>query len=186
MVTKMRYCDTVAVGSTAGAIGKYIWRVNDCFDPDYTSTGHQPLYRDTYASLYDFYTVHTAVATVTFVNPGSVPAHCGVLLDEDVATSTAYTTLMEQNTGQHKLLPAQNGSLSTHTFTIVFDAWKMFGWDTTASLSSKTLWANTPNVVACLLTWIQPVDLSSTVTYYVNIEIDMTVQCSDLQTPTGS
>lgn len=186
LMTRMRYCDTVALTSTGGTIGKYVYRVNDCFDPDVTGGGHQPMYRDTFAALYDFYAVHSARINVTIINSGSVPAHCGIILDDDVTTSTSYTTLLEQNNGKHKLLPAQTGSLSSHTFGITFNATKMFGWDPLKTLSSKTLWANSPNVVAALLIWAQPADLSSSSSFYANVEIDMDVMCSDLTTPIGS
>ncbi len=185
-MTRMRYCDTVSLTSTGGTIGKYVFRVNDCFDPDYTSGGHQPLYRDTFASIYDFYTVHKARIKVTLVNSSTVPAHCGILIDDDVTTSTSYTVLLEQNNGKHHLLPAQTGSLSTHTFTMNFDAQKFFGWDPKSNYGSKTLWAASPAAAACLLVWAQPADLSSTATYYASVEIDMDVLVSDLTTPTSS
>ncbi len=186
LMTRMRYCDTVPLTSTSGTIAKYVFRVNDCFDPDVTGSGHQPLYRDTFAAIYDFYVVPRARVKVTFANTGNIPSHIGILLDDDVSTSATSTVLMEQNNGKHHLLPAQSGSLSTHTFTINFDAQKMFGWDPTKVLSAKTLWSSTPSIVAGLLCWAQPADLASTVTYYASIEIDMDVMCCDLTTPTSS
>lgn len=185
-MTRMRYCDTYPITSTGGVIAKQVFRVNDCFDPDFTGSGHQPLYRDNFATLYDFYVVPSARIKVTICNTGNVPAHCGVLLDDDTTTSTSYSVLLEQNNGKHHLLPAQAGSLSSHTFTMNFNAQKMFGWDPTKVLSAKTLWANSPTIVAALLSWAQPVDLTSTVTYYASIEIDMDVMCCDLTTPTSS
>jgi len=186
LMTRMRYCDTVPITSTGGTLAKQIFRVNDCFDPDYTGTGHQPLYRDTFAAIYDFYVVPKARIKVTFANTSGTAAHCGIVLDDDVTSSTSYTVLLEQNNGKHHLLPPQTGSLSTHTFNITFDAQKMFGWDPTKVLSAKTLWSNTPSIVAALVCWAQPADLSSTATYYVSVEIDMDVMCCDLTTPTSS
>ncbi len=84
------------------------------------------------------------------------------------------------------ILPAQTGSLSTHTFTMNFDAQKFFGWDPKSNYGSKTLWAASPAAAACLLVWAQPADLSSTATYYASVEIDMDVLVSDLTTPTSS
>jgi len=34
-----------------------LFRMNSIFDPDYTGTGHQPFFRDMWASQYDYYTV---------------------------------------------------------------------------------------------------------------------------------
>lgn len=185
-MTKLRYCDTVSFTSTGGTIAKYTYRVNDTFDPDYTSGGHQPLYRDTFAAIYNFYVVPRARMKVTICNTGTTPAHCGILLDDDVSSATSYSVLLEQNNGKHHLLPAQTGSISSHTFTHEFDAQRMFGWDPTKVLSAKTAWASSPLVVAAMLVWAQPADLSSSVTYYASVEIDMDVMCCDLLTPTGS
>jgi hypothetical protein len=171
LLTRLRYCDTVSMASTSGSIAKYLFRVNDIFDPDYTGSGHQPLYRDTFAAIYDFYTVKSARVTLTITNGGNIPAPCGVLLDDDTTVSTSASVLMEQNTGKHHLLPAQSGSISSHTFHLDFDAKKFYGWDVMTAYGSKTLVANTPSIPAYFVSWAQPADLASTVTYYITIEI---------------
>ncbi len=182
----MRYCDTITITCTSGAIGKYVFRVNDLYDPDVTGTGHQPLYRDSFASIYDFYVVTKSHSKITFSNTSAVPVHCGVTLEDDNTSSTSINVLMEQNTSKHKMLPPQTGSLSSHTFQIPFDSKKFLGWDPMASETAKTNWPNSPNVPVYMVLFIQPVDASTTATYYCNVEIDFEVYCTDLQTPTVS
>ncbi len=184
--TRLRYCDTISTASTSGAIAKTIFRVNSLYDPDYTDAGHQPLYRDTFLPIYNLYAVASARITVTYVNPGSVPAHCGVVFEDDVTPSTSYNVLMEQNTGVHKLLPAQAGSLSSHTFHLLWDCKKMLGIDPYNDQAYKSIFDSYPTFIGGMCCWIQPVDLSSTVTYYLNVEIDQLVYFSDLKTPTVS
>ncbi|KAF4134178.1 hypothetical protein GN958_ATG16653 [Phytophthora infestans] len=41
----------------SGGNANHIWRMSSIFDPDYTTTGHQPIGRDLWASMYDYYTV---------------------------------------------------------------------------------------------------------------------------------
>jgi hypothetical protein len=185
-MTRLRYCDTVSAASSSGSIAKYIFRVNDCFDPDVTGTGHQPLYRDTFAGIYDFYSVISARVRVTFTNTANVPAHCGIVFDDDTTSSTTASTLMEQNTGVHHLLPAQSGSLSSHTFHLNWNAAKMLGINPLKDQAYKALWGVSPTLAGAMACWIQPADFATTATYFINVEIDQVVYCSDLQTPTGS
>lgn len=48
--------------------GRYFFRANDMFDPDYTSTGHQPLGFDQWMSLYNKFTVTSSKIKVVFNN----------------------------------------------------------------------------------------------------------------------
>jgi len=46
----------------------YQFSANGCYDPDITSTGHQPMFFDNYAALFKRYTVHKSSISVTVVN----------------------------------------------------------------------------------------------------------------------
>jgi hypothetical protein len=181
----MRYCDTVPITSTSGSLAKYIFRINSLFDPDYTGTGHQPLYRDTYAAIYELYAVVSANVKVTIVNMADVPVHCGTVFEDDTSASTVATTLMEQSNGVHRLLPALSGSLSSVTFNMKWDCQKMLGLNPYTDIGAKALFASDPLFLGALVCWAQPVD-TVTVTNYLNIEIDQVVFLSNLLTPTGS
>lgn len=186
MVTRLRYVDTLPIASTSGALAYQQYRVNSTFDPDYSYAGHQPMYRDTYAAIYSSYAVISCKIKVTIVNTSSVPIHCGVLFDDNLSASSSYTVLMEQNNGKHKLVPALQGSLSSHVFTLQWDAKKMLGIDPYASEMYKTAVGSNPAEDSLLVIWSQPVDLASTITPYINTELEMLVMWSELVTPTGS
>lgn len=53
-----------------GSTGNNVWQFvgNACYDPDLTGIGHQPLYFDNYASVYERYHVTYATISVTVVN----------------------------------------------------------------------------------------------------------------------
>lgn len=53
----LRYVDWFDLNASATTGAVYTFRANSIFDPDYTSTGHQPYGRDSYALLYNHYTV---------------------------------------------------------------------------------------------------------------------------------
>lgn len=54
---RLTYADTFRhdVDPSGGEL--QVFRLNSIFDPDYTGTGHQPFFRDMWASQYDYYSV---------------------------------------------------------------------------------------------------------------------------------
>jgi hypothetical protein len=186
MLGRLRYVDTLLSDTTSGAIRKQVFRLNSTYDPDLTNAGHQPLYRDTYATIYDQYAVVRCRAIVTVVNAGTVPIHCGIVLEDDSSSSTSYNVLMEMTAAQHKLVPAQLGSLSSHTFVYDWDCQKVLGIDPFASETYKTAVGSNPTEESDLVVWVQPVDLASTQNHYINIELQQEVLWTELSTPTIS
>jgi hypothetical protein len=186
LLSKLRYCDTNPVVSTLGGMGRYFLRWNSTFDPDITSAGHQPLFRDTFAAIYDHYAVVSATLVVTVVNTGTVPLICGVVTDDDSSSSTLASTLMEQSNGVHKLLPAQAGSLSSHTFTVDWDCKRVLGIDPYASETYKTAVGVNPSEESTCVIWSQPVDLATSATTYITYELQQVVVWTELTTPTQS
>ncbi len=71
MQVKMKYVDSYAITMSAGVGIVYQYRLNSIFDPDLTSTGHQPYTRDTWAAVYGSYCVQNCRYKVTMAS--SVP-----------------------------------------------------------------------------------------------------------------
>jgi len=186
VVTKMRYHSNQLLTSTSGTIGKYLFSCNNIYDPDVSGTGHQPLYYDTFETIYDHYAVVSSTITVTFVNNQAWPAVTGVVLDDDGTTSTNVDTLCEQNNGSHKFLPSLTGSLSAHTFTYHFDCWKVLGIDPYTSEAYKATFGAAPSEITNYLCWSIPYDGVSTGSVPIDVTIDYIVVCSELKTPTSS
>lgn len=67
MITNMRYSDNVLLTSSSGSVVGNIFRMNSLFDPDFTGTGHQPLYFDQFAASYGRYVVLGSKATFKFI-----------------------------------------------------------------------------------------------------------------------
>jgi hypothetical protein len=185
IVTKLRYHDLLTLTSTAGSLAKYLFRWNSTFDPDFTGTGHQPLYRDTFAGIYDQYSVVSATAVIKFVNSTTTVYQVGCVTEDDSSSSTLITTLCEQNDGYNTILPPLSGALTTKTFNLSWDCKKKLGIDPYASETYKT--ANGANATeeSFLVLWAAPID-SSTNSVYFEIDLVQTVLYTELQTPTGS
>ena len=96
VVVKLPYIDTFTTfqaqsASTTGSV--YQYKVNSMWDPDLTGTGHQPLGRDTWSSIYNYYKVLECNITVELFDlqhftaitvPGngeSSPTYYGGMLD---------------------------------------------------------------------------------------------------------
>lgn len=125
LVTKIRYCDVYQLTSTSASIAKNSFRLNSINDPDQTGVGHQPLYHDQLQALYDRYVVLGSKLTAQFaVVPSPIanaqpsgPITVGVLGDSNANTSSLLSTLLENNNGKSKLLPADQSVWLTMTYS---------------------------------------------------------------------
>lgn len=186
LMAKLRYHDSQALSSISGSIAKYVYLWNSTYDPDYTGVGHQPLYRDTFAGIYDQYSVVSATCKITFVNTSSVPYLVGAVIDDDVTTSTTRDTLCEQTHGKHFLVPALTGSLSSKTFTMTWDCKKILNIDPFTSEAYKTPIGSNPAEQSILTLWSTPFDGVTSSALAFDIEFEQTVLWTELQTPISS
>jgi len=185
IIGKLRYHDAEPLTISAGAIQKYVYRWNSTFDPDFTGVGHQPMFRDTFAAIYDHYAVISAVAKLKFINTSSVAFYVGALTDDDSSTATLLDTLCEQTHGIHALIPPLTGALSTHTFTIPWSCKKFLNIDPFTSELYKTAVGSNPVEDSNLTVWALSIDGNANSVYY-DIEFEYTVLWTELATPTQS
>lgn len=89
----MRYSQVVSLNPSAGLTAPYLFRANSIFDPDYTGIGHQPYGHDTYASIYNHYSV--AKATITMSPASSANSIYGISLTDDTTVQADYDTIRE-------------------------------------------------------------------------------------------
>jgi hypothetical protein len=95
LIVRLRYSDQFDIIPGA-SYGQYTFRGNSVFDPDYTSTGHQPMYHDTYASLYEKYKVVKSTVRATFINRSATdPASVVIIPHSEVLTLTSYELASE-------------------------------------------------------------------------------------------
>lgn len=111
--TTLRYSENVSFAvSASNTLYNYVFR-SGIYDPDVTGTGHQPLYRDQLAALYNKYRVYgikyyiaiksgTAIELTTFY----------VKHNSDSTTDTSLYTLRERAEGKALVLNAANGAVN--------------------------------------------------------------------------
>lgn len=187
LMTKLRYSDVVTNASTSGALATHVFLWNSTYDPNYTDVGHQPLYRDTYANIYDYYAVVRARARVRFDNTNTALGFViGCTTDDDTSFSPTFQTLMEQAHGVNTTLTPLSGSHSSHEFSLTWDCASVLGIDPYTSQSYKTAVASNPTQISTLGCWSIPIDGSSTGNLQLRVDMEFDVLWTELTTPTQS
>lgn len=183
IITKLRYCDSFNLTCTSGARALNVFAANGIFDPDITGVGHQPMWRDNYAAIYDQYMVIGSKITVKFANTSTtVPALCGVVGDDDTSISANVDSLMELNNSVHSLASCAGGNVVTLTQT--FEPMKMFGVNAKDDGTIATSITANPTEIWCFGVWVASADQASTCTVSVSVEIDYTVKFTEVGTAT--
>lgn len=130
--TKLTYAVNVApstVGSIPTAYG-YRFRLNSLYDPDFTGTGQQPYYYDTFTTIYKQYIVTGCYLDLTFNNPTSAGLWVGWSIHSaaDTASSPNGMTLGDIMSRPNMVctqIPS-TGSQSV-TCRVRVDPWVLFG-----------------------------------------------------------
>lgn len=171
MIMTHKYFDYFNVSNTGGAVTHYMFSCNGLFDPDYTSTGHQPMYFDQAAALWDHYTC--IGSKIKFVvsqaaNTNASATACLWLNDDTSVTPTLYG-LAEQTSASRRILPAYN--VDPYTLTKKWSPKKIFGGSILANDNLQgTASANpTEQTYYCLSIFPQG---ASTQTYNVQVYIE--------------
>lgn len=184
IITKLRYCEQIQLTSTSGAVQGYVFAANGIYDPDISSTGHQPMYRDQYAAIYDHYVVIGSKIVVTMTNLGATSGGVfGINGDDDSAGTATLTTKMEQNNSQWTLLGALGSGSDTKTITCTFEPNRDFGVDAKADGASATAIGANPTELWCYQVFVAAT-AASTATFQATVQIEYTVKFSELITPT--
>lgn len=180
IITKLRYCEPSWITSTSGGTSYSTFRANGIYDPDYINLGHQPMYRDAYANIYDYYTVLGSKITVKFLSRSTtVGFFVGIQGTDSTSPSTAVSTWMEQNNGVHDLIG--NISSGSRTLFMTFGSEGNQGVDTEDDLSSLVPVGSDPgSAAAYYFNVLCAADDGNTATVAILIEIEYTVKFTNL------
>jgi len=188
LITKLRYGDVFTKTSTTGAIAFNTFVANSIFDPDVTGVGHQPMYRDTYATIYNQYVVIGSKITVHFMpqadSAGTSNFIVGITGDDNNAFPTSVTDKMEQNNSVWTTTGAVGSD--PRILTMTFEPNECFGIDAKSDGSAQTAQASNPTELWCFGVWAHVIDATRTAKIDFAVEIEYTVKFSELITPTGS
>lgn len=185
ILTKLRYWHYVTISGAAGARALNVFAANGIFDPDISGVGHQPLYRDQYAAIYDQYVVIGSKITAHFLNSTAVNYVCGIVGDDDSSVTTVVETLGEQNNSVWGSGGPLTGMPKT-VLTMDFEPLRDFGVAAEDDGSSQTATGTNPTELWVYGVWAAAADASSGITINLAVEIEYTVKFAELLTPTQS
>lgn len=109
MKTKLRYTERIEFNPTSTSVQQYRFMGNGCYDPNVTSTGHQPRGFDQFMDVYQKFTVVGSQCTVQFMYEGydgpSLKAAAGNLT-QNRSTTDNVPALTPVAVGLHKGMEA--------------------------------------------------------------------------------
>lgn len=91
----LRYSTNISLVSSVGAVASYIFRANDLFDPDFTSTGHQPMGFDQMMVFYNHFAVERSRIACVFKNQATGTMRCLIRQDADNVALTLPDQILE-------------------------------------------------------------------------------------------
>lgn len=141
-VARLRYADQISLDATAGSLTSYVFATNDCYDPDVTSTGHQPRYFDQYMTMFSKFVVLGSKITVKACcnSTASVDILLNLLTSTTVTAPTSVIQFLEERKRQYKILSPMTNEGLTLVSTYSGKKYNNKGWisdDTQAGSSSS-------------------------------------------------
>lgn len=135
----LRYSDHMLLTSTSGAVATQVFGANDCYDPDVTGTGHQPMGFDQMMLFYNHFTVIKSRIVVTFSNGTSSP--CAVCIRQDAAASpiTTISRIVEIGANVMCLLDPVAGFGASKTMELTLDIPRLQGIPLAAFMADTSL-----------------------------------------------
>lgn len=147
-LVRHKYVDivTIPAASSSGFSQLYTFRANSTYDPDYTGTGHQPLYRDEMAAQYASYTVIYSAIKVT-PSPNSSQCMWTLICDNNPSVGLSDPNTICEDHGS-TVPRTQNQGVIPHVLRGFYDAKKWWKTDMAGLLAAgehQTAAGSNPN-----------------------------------------
>lgn len=193
LMIRLRYVENVTLNPGVNTTANHLFRCNSVFDPNYTGTGHQPLYFDTYTALFNHYIVLGSRITVNLSSGGNQQAEpagqWGIYLNDDTTAITgtaAASQIQEQKKGVWSFLNmySRDNARPASRLSLNFSTKKFFGIrdvkDNKFSLGASV--TTNPTDEAYFTIWYNHPDVAlDPATAYANVVIEYIVQFSELK-----
>lgn len=187
LYTKMKYSDIITLTSTSG-LTNYQFRTS-LFDPDLTSTGHQPKYRDELAGIYNRYVVFGVAWKIRFVNTNTAEqAVVGIKWTSDTTVYASIDDLTESHNTKHAILGVEGGSgiRMIKGYGGVGEAYGVSKKTVAIDEQFSSTKGGNPAKTAYLTLYSQAMDESTSVTVRAHVDLTFYVQWKGLLNVGGS
>lgn len=185
MFTKLGYHQNTN-RAPAALIDEFQYRMNSIYDPDYTTGGHQPMFHDELAAIYDRYRVHGFGYKIT-VSGSNTPIRVAVVPVNGAAAPVDIEDCSEMKYSKNTIVNAMaNGYGAIRTFKGYFNIAKILGEKLTDDRDQAPMGSNPSNILLFNV-MVSTLDGATNITGY-NITIDFTyfVELFDRKAITGS
>lgn len=187
MMMTHKYQETISLSIPLGVVmQKYFISANSMYDPNATSTGHQPLYFDQMTALYDHYVVVGSKITVTFPPAIDSNLNIGIYVDDDASNSlTSSDTVAEQSLAVRRLMTPT--AVRPVTITKKWSAKKYFGGSILANTDLQGTVSANPVEQSFFMIYAQSqVSPSATYSYNPIVSVEYIVIWKELKEVAGS
>lgn len=166
--------------SIIGSLGRYQIKCNGMFDPNFTGTGHQPMYFDQMAALYDHFHVIGSKIKVTLVpTTPDVAYACGLMINDDITSPTTFAAIAENSSGKARY---GTGQLQKPiVFSKAWSAKKTFGGSIMANDSLKGTPTADPTELSFFDIYVKSLDAATTSSFYLNVEVSYIAVWTELK-----
>jgi len=182
MVVTLRYCETIAVTSSLTTIGNLNIACNSIYDPNLTGTGHQPYGHDTYANIYNQYTVLRSKLKATPTRGTSASGMTyGAGIEDTVTTVGALDAWAERPT--YTVIPSQQayGMMGCKPIIKYWDRAKRFPHEDLYRTVSAPFGANPSEIEVFNIVCQDTSGATSLGTVYWFIEVEYTCELYELK-----
>lgn len=177
---KLRYCDTIQITAIGGTPVQHVFRANSIYDPNYSGTGHQPMGHDTWATMFNHYTVTGSKISIQVIPDSSnaTNGRAGLLLQPGPALPyTNVNAMIEAKMGSYRNISHQTGKAST--MVQKFSSKRFFNVQDVKDVGKLgAAFGADPSEEAYFLIWYADQE-SATTSVRVTITIDFIVQFSE-------
>jgi hypothetical protein len=184
----LNYCDYDKMTASTGVLAKYQFRLNSCFDPDFTGTGHQPMGFDQWAAYYNHYVVESVDYEVQLAPTGTVYTYTATYISDDTTVPLNYSEIQEL--GGVVAMGVPYASVNTHIFKGTVNIGKFFNRENIASDNElRALTTANPTEIAYLSIYASNADIVTGQEFYFAIKLAYKVRFmepKDLAPSTGS
>lgn len=170
----LRYSDDIALSVVGGVMANYIFRANDLYDPNVTSTGHQPMGFDQMMVFFDHFVVESCKVTALFTNSSSSNPFGCLRLEGNNVTITDPTIVKETGgcvyAQMNQASPNQSQALTMDLDVARFHGINKTALTATESLTGSISSSPSDGIFAHVCAW-DPVAANSTIRVTVVMEL---------------
>lgn len=174
-----KYSDSITFACSAGSTPSYVYSCNGMYDPDITGTGHQPLYYDQLAAIYNHYHVVASKFKLTLTNSStSVSQNITVFVNDDSTIVPNYQSIKEQSSASSSIVVPFTSPL---VMTKYWSAKKNFGGSIISNPNLEGTVSSNPTEQSTFCVFAQASDGSGSVTTFGFVEIEYTAVWTELK-----